>query len=168
PAPAGRFRTPLSSLKASHHCRLRLIQRRRSAPAPPLRFLRRPPTGHPGPEADEGTVAMRSSGLNPIVFALRHPITMMAGVAALAVGCVLALGRMPIDIFPPLDLPVIYIAQPYGGLNPADMESQITAYLEGHAIYINGLHHVESKTIQGMAVVKLYFPPGTNIAQAIP
>ncbi len=108
-----------------------------------------------------------SSGLNPIVFALRHPITMMAGVAALVVACVLALVRMPIDIFPSLDLPVIYIAQPYGGLNPAEMESQITAYHEGHALYINGLHHVESKTIQGMCVVKLFFHPGTNMAQAM-
>src|SRR5215467_8532460 len=107
------------------------------------------------------------SSLNPIVFALRRPITVMAGVAALVVGCVLALTRMPIDIFPTLDLPVIYIAQPYGGLNPSDMESQITAYYEGHAIYINGLHHVESKTIQGMAVVKLFFHPGTNMAQAM-
>jgi multidrug efflux pump subunit AcrB len=107
------------------------------------------------------------SGLNPIVFALRHPITMMAGVAALVVACVLALVKMPIDIFPTLDLPVIYIAQPYGGLNPAEMESQITAYHEGHALYINGLHHVESKTIQGMCVIKLFFHPGTNMAQAM-
>src|SRR5262249_29642410 len=107
------------------------------------------------------------SGLNPIVFALRHPITMMSGVAALVVACVLALVRMPIDIFPSLDLPVIYIAQPYGGLNPAEMESQITAYHGGHALYINGLHHVESKTIQGMAIVKLFFHPGTNMAQAM-
>ena len=71
---------------------------------------------------------------NPIVFALRHPITVMAGVAALAVASLLAVKRMPIDIFPTLDLPVIYIAQPYGGLDPGQMESQITAYLEGHAI----------------------------------
>jgi multidrug efflux pump subunit AcrB len=109
---------------------------------------------------------MRSS-FNPIVFALRHPITVMAGVAALVVGSILALGRMPIDIFPTLDLPVIYIAQPYGGLNPANMESQITAYYEGHAIYINGIHHVESKTIQGTALVKLFFHPGTNMGQAM-
>jgi multidrug efflux pump subunit AcrB len=108
-----------------------------------------------------------NSSLNPIVFALRHPVTVMAGVAALAVAAVLALIRMPMDIFPTLDLPVIYIAQPYGGLNPAQIESQITAYYEGHAIYINGIHHVESKTIQGTAVVKLFFHPGTNMAQAM-
>src|SRR5947199_3539277 len=113
------------------------------------------------------TETFMQSSLNPIVFALRRPITVMAGVAALAVAAGLALVRMPMDIFPTLDLPVIYIAQPYGGLNPAQMESQITAYYEGHAIYINGIHHVESRTIQGTAVVKLFFHPGTNMAQAM-
>jgi multidrug efflux pump subunit AcrB len=108
-----------------------------------------------------------SSGLNPIVFALRHPITVMAGVASLVVACFLVLNRIAIDIFPTLDLPVIIISQPYGGLNPVDMESQVTAYYEGHALYINGLHHVESRTIQGIGVVKLYFHPGTNMAQAM-
>src|SRR5262249_48343213 len=51
---------------------------------------------------------------NPVVFALRRPITVMAGVAALAVACLLSLTRMPIDVFPTLDLPVIVVAQPYG------------------------------------------------------
>jgi multidrug efflux pump subunit AcrB len=107
-----------------------------------------------------------SSSFNPIVFAMRRPVTVLAAVAALAVGSILAVNRMAIDIFPALDLPVIYIAQPYGGMNPAQMESQITSTLEGHSIYISGIHHVESKNIQGMAVVKLFFHPGTNMAQA--
>src|SRR4051812_42123256 len=110
--------------------------------------------------------AMNSS-LNPIVFALRHPITVMAAVAALAVTSTLAARRMAVDVFPKLDLPVIYIAQPYGGMDPAQMESQLTAFYEGHSIYIAGIHHVESKTIQGMGIVKLFFHPGTDMAQAI-
>jgi multidrug efflux pump subunit AcrB len=108
-----------------------------------------------------------SASLNPIIFAMRHPITVMAGVAALAVTSCLALSRMPIDIFPTLDQPVIYVAWPFGGLNPAQMESEVTAFIESHCIYLNGLHHVESKTIQGMTVVKLFFHPGTNMAQAM-
>jgi multidrug efflux pump subunit AcrB len=108
-----------------------------------------------------------NSTLNPIVFAMRHPITVMAGVVALAVGSFMSLNRMAIDIFPTLDLPVIYVAWPYGGLNPVQMESQITAFIEGHTIYLGGIHHVESKTIQGMTVVKLFFHPGTNMAQAL-
>jgi multidrug efflux pump subunit AcrB len=110
---------------------------------------------------------VNSSSFNPIVFALRRPITVMALVAALVVGSVLAVQRMAVDIFPNLELPVIYIAQPYGGMSPAQMESQITSFYEGHSLYITGIHHVESKNIQGMALVKLFFHPGTNMAQAM-
>ena len=62
----------------------------------------------------------------------------------------LALSRMKIDIFPSLNLPVIYVAQPYGGLDPAQMEGLITNYYEYHFLYITGIHHVESKNIQGV------------------
>jgi multidrug efflux pump subunit AcrB len=108
-----------------------------------------------------------NSSLNPIVFALRHPITVMAAVAALAVSSVLAVNRTPVDTFPKLDLPLIYIAQPYGGMDPAQMESQLISFYEGHSLYISGIHHVESKTIQGMGIVKLYFHPGTDMGQAM-
>jgi multidrug efflux pump subunit AcrB len=108
-----------------------------------------------------------NASLNPIVFAMRHPITVMAGVAALAVGAVLAGQRMAVDIFPTLDLPVIYIAQPYNGMTPAQMESQIVSPLEGNSLYIAGIHHIESKNIQNITLVKLFFHPGTNMAQAM-
>jgi multidrug efflux pump subunit AcrB len=55
--------------------------------------------------------------LNPIVFALRHPVTVMVAILALVLGSVLAVTRMKMDIFPSLNLPVIYVAQPYGGLD---------------------------------------------------
>src|SRR3984893_10298019 len=105
--------------------------------------------------------------LNPIVFALRHPITVMVAIAALVVGSVLAVVRMKIDIFPILNLPVIYVAQPYGGMDPAQMEGLIAYYYEYHSLYINGIHHVESRNIQGAALLKLYFHPGTDMAQAL-
>src|SRR5271154_1257689 len=105
--------------------------------------------------------------LNPIVFALRHPITMMVGIAALIVGSGLSLMRMKVDIFPQLNLPVVYVAQPYGGMDPAQMEGLLTNYYEYHFLYISGIHHVESRNVQGMAVMKLFFHPGTNMAQAM-
>jgi multidrug efflux pump subunit AcrB len=105
--------------------------------------------------------------MNPIVFALRHPYTVLVGVVAIALGSVLALARMKIDIFPSLNLPVIYVAQPYGGLDPAQMEGLITNYYEYHFLYIAGIHHVESRNIQGAALMKLFFHPGTNMAQAM-
>src|SRR5215475_8253691 len=108
--------------------------------------------------------------MNPIIFALRHPITIMVAMVGIVVGSALALfgeRRMKVDIFPVLNLPVLYVAQPYGGMDPAQMEGLITYYYEYHFLYINGIHHVESKNIQGMALMKLYFHPGTNMAQAM-
>jgi multidrug efflux pump subunit AcrB len=74
---------------------------------------------------------------------------------------------MKIDIFPSLNLPVVYVAQPYGGLDPAQMEGLITNYYEYHFLYINGIHHVESKNVQGAALMKLYFHPDTDMSQAM-
>src|SRR6266446_2329436 len=105
--------------------------------------------------------------MNPIIFALRHPYTVMVAILAIVLGSVLAVSRMKIDIFPSLNLPVIYVAQPYGGLDPAQMEGLITNYYEYHFLYIAGIHHVESKNIQGVALMKLYFHPGTNMAGAM-
>jgi multidrug efflux pump subunit AcrB len=105
--------------------------------------------------------------MNPIAFALRHPITVLVAVVALAGGSILAIQRMRIDIFPELNLPVIYVAQPYGGMDPAQMEGLLTNYYEYHFLYIGGIHHVESKNIQGTALMKLFFNPGTDMAQAM-
>ena len=57
--------------------------------------------------------------------------------------------------------------QPYGGMDPAQMEGLITNYYEYHFLYIAGIDHVESKNIQGVAMMKLYFQPGTDMAQAM-
>src|SRR5262245_4133114 len=105
--------------------------------------------------------------MNPIVFALRHPITVMVGVIAIVGASALAWSRARKDIFPDLNLPVIYVAQPYGGMDPAQMEGLITNYYEYHFLYITGIHHVESRNIQSVAVMKLYFHPGTDMAQAM-
>ena len=74
---------------------------------------------------------------------------------------------MRIDIFPNLNLPVIYVCQPYGGMDPSQMEGLLTNYYEYHFLYINGIHHVESRNVQGLALMKLYFHPGTDMAQAM-
>src|SRR5688572_4945284 len=105
--------------------------------------------------------------MNPIVFALRHPIAIMVAMLGIVVGSGLAVSRMKIDIFPALNLPVIYVAQPYAGMDPAQMEGLLTNYYEYHFLYIAGIRHVESKNIQGVALMKLYFHPGTDMAQAM-
>src|SRR5476651_618885 len=105
--------------------------------------------------------------MNPIVFALRHPIAVMVMMVGIVAGSALAFSRMKIDIFPQLNLPVVYVCQPYGGMDPAQMERLLTNYYEYHFLYISGIHHVESKNIQGAAMMKLYFHPGTDMAQAM-
>ena len=105
--------------------------------------------------------------MNPIVFALRHPITVMVGIAASWSAAASPMTRMKVDIFPALNLPVIYVAQPYGGMDPGQMEGLLTNYYEYHFLYISGIHHVESRNIQGAALMKLYFHPGTDMAQAM-
>ncbi len=105
--------------------------------------------------------------MNPIAFALRRPITIMVAMVALAFGGWLAYARMKVDIFPALNMPVVYVAQPYGGMDPEQMEGLIANYYEYHFLYINGIHHVESKNVQGVSLMKLYFHPGTDMAQAL-
>src|ERR1700722_6995503 len=105
--------------------------------------------------------------MNLIVFAMRRPYTVMVLVIAVALGSLLAVTRMSVDIFPNLNLPVIYVAQPYGGMDPAQMGGLLTNYYEYNFLYIGGIPHVEGRNIQGMALMKLYFHPGTNMAQAM-
>src|SRR5438874_10273352 len=105
--------------------------------------------------------------MNPIVFALRHPITVMVALVAVLVGSALALVRMKIDIFPNLNLPVVYVVQPYGGMDPAQMEGLLTFHYENHFLYISGIHHVESRNIQGFAQMRVFFHPGTDMVQAM-
>src|SRR6266581_308788 len=99
--------------------------------------------------------------------ALRNPISIVVIVIGVALCSVLALTRMPVDIFPNLNLPVIYVAQPYGGIDPAQMEGFIVSWYEYHFLYIAGIEHVESKSIQGVGLVKLFFHPGTDMSQAL-
>src|SRR5579884_2323527 len=99
--------------------------------------------------------------------ALRRPVTVIVFAAALALLSVIALLRTRIDIFPSLDLPTIYVAQPYGGLSPQQMEGFIDYYYEYHFLYINGIQSVESRSIQGTGLIRLNFHPGTDMSQAL-
>src|SRR6516225_7488929 len=102
-----------------------------------------------------------------IRMALRRPITILVVVIAVAMSATLAVSRMRIDIFPNLNLPVIYVAQPYGGMSPAQMEGYLVYYYEYHFLYINGIASVENKSIQGNGLLKLTFYPGTDMSQAL-
>jgi len=98
---------------------------------------------------------------------LRRPITVFVAAATLALVAFFGTRRMPVDIFPDLDLPVVIVAQPYGGMDPAQMEGYLVYYYEYHFLYIAGVDHVESKSIQNVGLVKLFFHPGTDMSQAL-
>ena len=105
--------------------------------------------------------------MNLVTPAMRRPLTVVVAVIAVGLGALLALQKMPRDIFPTLGIPTIYVAQPYGGMDPAQMEGYLTYYYEYHFLYITGIEHVESKSIQGAALLKLQFHPGTDMSQAM-
>jgi multidrug efflux pump subunit AcrB len=102
-----------------------------------------------------------------VLAALSRPISVVIALIALALFAFLAVQRMPVDIFPNVGEPAIYVAQPYGGMDPAQMEGYLTYYYEYHFLYITGINRVESKSIQGAALMKLIFHEGTDMAQAL-
>jgi len=105
--------------------------------------------------------------MNLVQTAMRRPWTIVVAVVAIVLGAGLALQRMSRDIFPPLGIPTIYVAQPYGGMDPAQMEGYLTYFYEYHFLYLTGIEHVESKSIQGASIMKLQFHPGTDMSQAL-
>ncbi|WP_134087789.1 efflux RND transporter permease subunit [Olivibacter sp. XZL3] len=104
--------------------------------------------------------------MNLIRFALRKPITIMVIVAGLFFFGIKAVTSIKIDIFPKLDMPVIYISHPFTGYTPEQMESFFAKQYVNILLYTNGLKSIETKNIQGLTLMKLNFYPGTNMAQA--
>jgi len=102
-----------------------------------------------------------------IRMALRRPIATLVVAIGVALCSLLAITRMRVDIFPNLNFPVIYVAQPYGGMSPAQMEGYLVYYYEYHFLYINGIQSVEDKSIQGNGLLKLTFYPDTDMSQAL-
>src|SRR5437763_15596073 len=102
-----------------------------------------------------------------VFMAMRRPVTILVAVIAVVLTSFMAIRQMKVDIFPQLGAPAIYVAQPYGGMDPSQMEGYLTYYYEYHFLYITGIEHVESKNIQGIALMKLVFHPGTDMSQAM-
>ncbi|MGZ3858122.1 MAG: efflux RND transporter permease subunit [Flavisolibacter sp.] len=102
-----------------------------------------------------------------IQFALRRPVTIMVAVLAMLFFSIMAIRNASIDIFPTVNAPTIYVAQTYGGLSPEQMEGYLTSYYEYHFLYITGIKSVESKSIQGLSLIKLQFHEGTDMANAM-
>ncbi len=104
--------------------------------------------------------------MNLIRTALRKPITIMVLVAALFFFGINAVRNIKIDIFPDMNMPVIYLSHPYGGYTPDQMESYFGKAYVNLMLYVSGVKNIETKNIQGLTLMKLTFYQGTNMAQA--
>ncbi|WP_212004860.1 efflux RND transporter permease subunit [Chitinophaga sp. HK235] len=104
--------------------------------------------------------------MNLIRFALRKPITILVMVAGLFFFGIKAVTTIKIDIFPKLDMPVIYLSHPFGGYTATQMESFFGKQYINILLFVNGVKSVETKNIQGLTLIKINFYPGTNMAQA--
>ncbi|MDI9863363.1 efflux RND transporter permease subunit [Flectobacillus sp. DC10W] len=98
--------------------------------------------------------------------ALSKPITVIVAILGLTIFSILALFKIPIDIFPKLNLPTIYIAQPYGGMTPAQLEGFISTRYQNQMLYVSGVKDIEVRNVQGLCIVKLTFYENVNMAQA--
>src|ERR1700712_907919 len=104
--------------------------------------------------------------MNLIRAALQKPITILVLVAGLFFFGIKAVTTIKIDIFPDMNLPVIYISHPYGGFTPDQMETYFGKQYVNLLLYVGGVKSIETKNIQGLTLMKLTFYENTNMAQA--
>ncbi len=104
--------------------------------------------------------------MNLIRFALRKPITILVLVAGLFFFGIKAATSIKVDIFPKLELPVIYLSHPFSGYTPSQMEAMFAKQYINIMLFVNGIKSIETKNIQGLTLMKISFYPGTNMAQA--
>jgi len=95
-------------------------------------------------------------------FAIRHPYFIVVICLVLAILGVTAVTRMPVDLFPPINLPEAVVATFYNGMPPADIETDITDPLERFFTLASGVDHSESRSLPGVSIIKVFFQPGTN------
>jgi multidrug efflux pump subunit AcrB len=98
--------------------------------------------------------------------ALKKPLSVVVLTLGMFLFSILAVMNIPIDIFPKLNLPTIYVIEPYGGMSPQQMEGFFSTRLQDQFLYVNGIKNISSKNIQGLTMVKLSFYESTNMAEA--
>ena len=98
--------------------------------------------------------------------ALKRPITILVLFTGLLLFSIMAIRTIPIDIFPKLNLPTIYVIESYGGMSPQQMEGFFATRMQDQFLYVNGIKNMESKNIQGLTLIKLSFYEGTDMAEA--
>jgi multidrug efflux pump subunit AcrB len=100
--------------------------------------------------------------------ALSRPYTFIVMALVIILLTPVVLLRTPVDIFPEINIPVISLVWTYNGLQPQEMERRITSTVErGIMVLVNDVEHVESQSLNGQAIIKIYFQPGANVQTAL-
>lgn len=99
--------------------------------------------------------------------AMKRPISVVAAILSILLISVMAITSMHQDVFPDLKIPAIYVIEGYGGMSPEQMEGYITSTYELFFLYVPGIEHIESRSIQNVALIKVFFQPDTDMASAM-
>src|ERR1700694_5215492 len=100
-------------------------------------------------------------------FALRYPYLIIVLCLIACVVGVTSLVRMPVDLFPPINIPVVVVATFFSGMPPEQIENDITGRFERFFTLGSGIDHMESRSLPGVSLIKIYFQPGSNPDTAV-
>src|SRR5215471_634730 len=95
-------------------------------------------------------------------FALRYPYFVIVVCLGTCVVGLTSLLRMPVDLFPPIKIPVVVVATFFSGMPPQQIENDITGQFERMFTLAAGVDHMESRSLTGVSLIKVYFQPGSN------
>ncbi|TSJ40485.1 efflux RND transporter permease subunit [Mucilaginibacter corticis] len=104
--------------------------------------------------------------MSMVTSALKRPITTVVITLSLLIFAVISAINIPIDIFPKLNLPTIYVIESYGGMSAQQMEGFFATGLQNQFLYVDGIKNISSKSIQGLTIIKISFYESTNMAEA--
>src|SRR5262245_43092240 len=95
-------------------------------------------------------------------FSIKYPFLIIVACLMIAIVGTVALVRMPVDLFPPISIPVVVVATFYSGMPPQQIETNITNQFERFFTLASGVDHIESRSLPGVSLIRIYFQPGTN------
>ena len=100
-------------------------------------------------------------------FSIRNPYLIVVICLMLAVVGVTSVLRMPVDLFPPINIPVVVVATFFSGMPPEQIEADITGRFERFFTLASSIEHIESRSLPGVSLIKIYFQPGTDADAAV-
>src|SRR6202051_5265610 len=100
-------------------------------------------------------------------FAIKNPYFIIVCCLVIAIVGTAVLARMPVDLFPPINIPVVVVATFFNGMPPEQIETDITGRFERFFTLASGVDHIESRSLPGVSLIKIYFQPGFDADAAV-